>query len=494
MKNIKNKWIGKLVLGMLVCWLCGCVEDIRVDNKEAVYPELFPDYKFVTVPVNMAPLNFRLKEGCEKMQVHFRLKDKTELVCEGKERGIDIPLKAWRTLLDKAKGAAVSIQVYRKQSGEWTEYLPFDIHVAADPIDPYIAYRLIEPGYEKSNRMGIYQRDLSSFDESVIIRTDLTGGCVNCHSFSDYNPDRFMFHARFENGGTFVARDGKLRKSDMKTAHTPSAGAYPMWHPSGDYIVFSSNLTRQAFHALKGKKIEVYDLESDLMLYDVKNDKVILDRAFVTKNLFETFPAWSPDGSMLYFCRAEAQEKLPMKCEELKYGIYCAPFDPATGCFGQIDTLIDPGVTQKSASFPRISPDGRYLMYTQSDYATFPLWHKEADLKLIDLQTRQQVDIALLNSGDAESYHSWSSDGRWVVFSSRRLDGLYTRLFIAYFDREGKMHKPFLLPQRECDFYDLLMDSYNVPEFVKGKVELSPYEIEKILKGKSGQPEEYINN
>ena len=75
-----------------------------------------------------------------------------------------------------------------------------------------------------------------------------------------------------------------------------------------------------------------------------------------------------------------------------------------------------------------------------------------------------------MNSNDTESYHSWSSNGRWVVFSSRRLDGLYTRPFIAYVSERGEVFKPFLLPQQDTDFYSLLMKSFNIPEFVKGAV------------------------
>lgn len=75
------------------------------------------------------------------------------------------------------------------------------------------------------------------------------------------------------------------------------------------------------------------------------------------------------------------------------------------------------------------------------------------------------------NSEEAESYHSWSGNGRWMVFSSRRIDGLYTRLFIGYVDSEGVGHKPFLLPQKDpLTYYDALMFSYNIPELMRSAV------------------------
>ena len=85
-----------------------------------------------------------------------------------------------------------------------------------------------------------------------------------------------------------------------------------------------------------------------------------------------------------------------------------------------------------------------------------------------------------LSSNDTESYRSCSSNGRWVVFSSRRLDGLYTRPFIAYVGKDGKTGKPFLLPQKEADYYAGLMKSYNIPEFVTGKVTNRSYQIRRL--------------
>ena len=121
-----------------------------------------------------------------------------------------------------------------------------------------------------------------------------------------------------------------------------------------------------------------------------------------------------------------------------------------------------------SVSFPRVN--GRWLLFTAADFGTFPIWHKEADLMLLDLADGTVRRVDELNSDDTESYHSWSSGGHWVVFSSRRIDGRYTRLFLSHFDGEGNFSKPFLLPQEDPGFNQLRLKSYNIPEFVKGPV------------------------
>jgi hypothetical protein len=97
-----------------------------------------------------------------------------------------------------------------------------------------------------------------------------------------------------------------------------------------------------------------------------------------------------------------------------------------------------------------------------------------------------------INSDDTESYHSWSSNGRWMVVSSRREDGNYTRPFFAHVDEQGRCTKPFVLPQADPEFHRLFMKSYNIPEFMCGPVKYSPQDFAKILRKSDGQPVQYV--
>lgn len=95
---------------------------------------------------------------------------------------------------------------------------------------------------------------------------------------------------------------------------------------------------------------------------------------------------------------------------------------------------------------------------------------------ILYLRTRQYHLLAAANSRDTESYHSWSSNGRWLLYASRRVNGLYSMPYIVHIDAQGKPSKPFLLPQKSPDFYDKCLKSFNIPEFVKDKVELKDIE------------------
>ena len=140
-------------------------------------------------------------------------------------------------------------------------------------------------------------------------------------------------------------------------------------------------------------------------------------------------------------------------------------------------TLLTP--RKSSVCHLRISPDGRYLLYTVADYGTFPIWHPEADLQLMDLQTGTVDTLAVVNSGKSDTYHSWSSNSRWFVFASKRDDGLYGKPYFCYIDKNGKAHKPFCLPQEHPTFYDNNLKSFNAPELGKGRL---PFDVDDVAK------------
>ena len=76
-----------------------------------------------------------------------------------------------------------------------------------------------------------------------------------------------------------------------------------------------------------------------------------------------------------------------------------------------------------------------------------------------------------VNSQRSESLHAWSENSSWFLFTSRRDDGLYTRLYFAGIDAAGRATKPFMLPQRNPkEYYRRLMYSYNTPDFTKAKI------------------------
>ena len=444
-------------------------------------PEIFPDYRDVTIPCNIAPLNFRLREVAPAI-VSLSAGGE-ELRLKAADGAFSIPMRGWKRLLAAAEGNAITVTLYAEGPEGWRRYAPFAWQVAAEPIDSCLVYRKIAPGYRMWNRMGIYQRNLTNFDEEAILDNKQTNNnCMNCHSFCQQDPDRMLFHQRMTHAGTYLIQQGQIEKLDTKTEQTISALVYPYWHPSGRYVAFSTNETKQDFHYADPNRVEVFDLRSDVVVYDVERHQLLTSPLLSAAAHWETFPCFSPDGKQLYFCSADSVA-MPEDYREVRYNLLRVSFDPEQGTFGtQVDTLFHAEKEGLSARFPRISPDGEQLMFTASAYGNFSIWHRDADLYLLDLRTGHYQPMEAVNSPNVESYHSWSSNSRWFVFSSRRENGLYTAPYIAYLSPDGQVGKPFLLPQASPDYYDLTLCSFNIPELVKGPIQVDRQELIHISK------------
>lgn len=468
---------------------CGSPSVPTAYSQKDQLPAIYPDYAQVTVPVNIAPLSFEFDGQADEMVARYSVEDE-EIVCNGQP-----PIGKWRSLAQKAKGGAITVEVYTRNGKGWTRFKPFSIFVSPDSIDPYISYRLIAPSFISYESLTINQRCLENYDEHVIYDNMLCGfeakgQCINCHHYQQYNPQRLQFHARQYQGGTVIAYDGKMKKVNMRNDSILSAGVYPAWHPWLNLIVYATDKTFQLFHTVDPNKVEVYDEESDIIAYDVETDEVTnLENS---KTEFEVFPAWAPDGKTLYYCSAhfeqrdsalEKNSEVKMRFKELKYNIYRKSFNPDTRQFGPRELVFDAAARDSSATFPRISPDGRYLLFTMGHYGYFHIWHHDADLWLMDLASGIARPFTEVNSPDTESYHSWSSNGRWIIFSSRRGDGNFTRPFIAHVAEDGQASKPFELPSRNPDYHRQFMRCYNIPEFMKGPVTIRPERFARVLKG-----------
>jgi len=444
---------------------------------------IYPDYVNVTIPVNIAPLNFNIVDSAEKYLVHFHGNKGDGFFITSDNGKIVIPERKWKGLLRQSSGSDLLVDVYFRRDGQWFRNESIINRVVPDSIDSHLVYRLIEPGFETWNKMGIYQRNLESFHESPVIVNEMSdGNCVNCHSFSSHSSGTMLIHSRALHAGTIIMRKGKVSKVNTKTDSTISAGVYPSWHPGGRYVAFSVNHIVQSFHALPGRKVEVIDTLSDLILYDAENNCVIKDPVFGSPDSYETFPSWSPDGGYLYFCSAARHDY--REYDQIRYDLLRVSFDISTEKFGKIDTVISAAKNGYSVSFPRISPDGKYLLYCKTGYGNFTIWHDDSDLVLLDLE-KGTTAVPDINSTRAESYHTWSSGGRWVVFSSRREDGTYTRLYFSYFDRNGVFSKPFLLPQKDPVHNINLLKSYNIPELVVSRIKQDPRLLNRVIRSQA---------
>ena len=451
-------WQAILIVGIICISCTSSPKDIARLGK---LPEIYPDYIGVTIPADIAPLNFNLTDDTfDCMDVVAFGSKGGEIHTHGK--WADFDMDDWHQLTEQNKGGKITLTVRVETDGHWAQYDDFDIFVSPYQLDDWgLTYRRIKPGYEVGGDIGIYQRDIHTFDEyAILTETVVPGRCFNCHTANRTNPDRITLQMRGEGGGTMIQKDGRQTWVETKTDITKAAGSYSYWHPDGDYVAMAVNSVHQSFFTGTGQRIEVYHRFSDVEVLDTRSNELILSPLLFTDDL-EIFPAFSADGKYIYYSTSKPC-RVPAEYEKVKCSLCRIAFDAEKGTFGEtVDTLLNGPTTDKSYVLARPSYDGRWLMYCVSSRGNFPVSQDDADLWLMDLKTGESRELKEVNSHQSESFHNWSENSRWFVFSSKCEDGMYTKLYFASIDDQGNVSKPF---------------AYNCPDFTKTKVELDAHE------------------
>lgn len=487
---VRTRFAGPAVLGIVVValglWMASCspkgIDSFTEVGRE---PNVSPDYAGIVIPANIAPLNFRILEGGRAYFVTVRGDHASPIRIFSQNGQVRIPRRPWRALLDANRGHGIFFDVYVQGADhQWRRFQPIVNTIAPEDIDSTLVFRFMKPLYSWWKDIGIYQRNLTNYDVSAVLHGRSFGsGCLNCHSFVGNDPKTMTICLRSATYGsdTLLAHNGEVEKIGAKWGYTA-------WHPSGRLAVYSINKVMQFFHAGGMEVRDVADLDSALVCYQVESRKTVSPKELADKDRLETYPAWSPDGKYLYFCSGPVLWKdrsavPPENFDKLQYDLRRISYDSATDQWGKAETVLSAAQTGQSILLPRISPDGRFLVFCMCQYGCFPVYQPSSDLYLMDLATKQFRKLAV-NSEFSESWHSWSGNSRWIAFSSKRQDGLFTRTYFSYIDETGTAHKPFVLPQADPTYYDSLLETYSVPELVSGAVPVSKSALARAARAK----------
>jgi hypothetical protein len=480
----------QLVCSAVLLWastLCAASAATAATDAIARPPQLSPDYSGIVIPPNIAPLNFVIEEtNLTRYAVRVVPTAGSPIEIAGKGKSVSIPMHRWKSLLQANMGKPLYLDVrVQRTNGTWTSFARVTNTVSSDPMDPYLVYRLLRPVYNLYGPIGIYQRTLASFEERPLLENrNLEQGCLNCHTFLAHNPDTMALHIRNKEVGNPML----LIRSNEVTRVDKTSG-YISWHPTGRLLAFSVNKFALLFHTT-GETRDLYDAASDLGILRIDSNVVVTPPPIAKPDRLETWPSWAPDGKHLYFCSAPNLKIERLK--QIRYDLMRVSYDIDHDRWGEPETIVSARDTRLSAAQPRISPDGRWLLFCLAPNGNFPAYQAGSDLYMVDLsagakgpdtsgQPRWPMRrLDEINSDLSDSWHCWSSNGRWMVFSSKRRDGLFTRPYLSHFEN-GHFSKPVLLPQEDPEFYDSFVRTYNLPEFVQKPVPVSSAELTRAV-------------
>jgi hypothetical protein len=442
-------------------------------------PTIRPDYSNSVIPPNIAPLNFTIADSGERFAVVISSIKGPSISLVSASPEMIIPPGQWRRLLEQNTGNELQLRIYVRRNARWYSFSRITNTIAPEPIDRYITYRKSYPQFYMKDRLEILQRDLESFEERLILSPK--EGCFNCHTFYRHSTDKFLFQARFH-GKNFLLLHDQGKTSLITPVLRRPGSSYASWHPNGNIIALApdAKVSVSVFAAGKGAEevLEYTDLDGDLAVYNIERNTMSTTAAISRKDRVENQPAWSPDGKFLYFLSSPRVSKEDFV--KVQYDLQRIGYDAANNTWGEVETLVSAKETGLGSTFPAPSPDGRFLLFCMTDRGSFSIVRQGTDLYLMDLEKRSFRKLEI-NSDHSDSYHAWSSNSRWIVFTSKRGDGIFGKLFFSYLDSNGIAHKPIVLPQRDPRFYESFTKSYQRAEFTTAPFRVSPADLNEII-------------
>ncbi|HUV39927.1 MAG TPA: hypothetical protein VMY39_09955, partial [Planctomycetota bacterium] len=386
-----------------------------------------------------------------------------------------IPDDAWDAVKSLAVDRHAELTVRGVEVSDDDRKLRDTVHVSAtvrlsvsrDPADSAVVYRLVDPPFARYKTPDIYVRDLREKEPRVFLRSRREY-CFNCHTFSRKSgtAGKLVFQVRYMGKKKFdvpvyfavydIARHEGVRTSlPWKIQMT----TFMAWSPDETKMALSANQNIATLPPVVYETQQAGMPTSDLAVYDTVNQTASLLPGADHPDRIEIYPRWTPDGQQIVYCRSPAGVHPAL----MKLQLCVIDYNDGRG---EVEgrPIVPARDLDKSNYYPRFSPDGRWLSFVRSDGGS--MIKSSSDIYLLAWKDRDREDVKAMRLDSnapwaADSWYSWSSNSRWIVFASKRDDGVFARLYLTHVDEHGKASVPVRVP-----LTDPPMMSFNVPEFV----------------------------
>jgi len=399
----------------------------------------------------------------------------------------------WETIKKKSVEKFATVTITGVRGGEDPVVLSrssTSLKVSKDPVGAPIFYRDV-PLMPDTNVDGTIQpiandalplikwrlRDLSKDSATVVLKDMPT--CANCHTFSsDGNVLGMDMDGPAGDKGAYgiidVEKDITFTEDDIMSWNSlkhpekgqKNFGLFSQVSPNGRYVVSTLNESTFIVNYPNYQFLQsFYPTRGVLAIYDRETDQITFLKGADDPNYVQSNGCWSPDGKTIVFSRAPAKDRFesdirPMYAgdpneTDIQYDLYTIPFNNGKG--GTPRPLKGAVGNDMSNSFPRYSPDGKWIVFVQARKGQ--LMRPDSKLYIIPAEggpaRKMRCNLGLMNS-----WHSWSPNSRWLVFSSKGFRP-FTQMFLTHIDENGIDSPPILIPNSTAD-----NRAVNIPEFL----------------------------
>jgi tetratricopeptide (TPR) repeat protein len=346
------------------------------------------------------------------------------------------------------------------------------IHPLSDSVLPKIKWRI---------------RNLNETRSKTVMENLPT--CANCHSVSSDGKtlgidvdgpqnDKALYALIPIQKTSSISNNYVIRWSAYTETGSPKRfGFMSQVSPDGKYVVTSievpgtkgqrvTDRIYQGLYDFWGFGQVFYPTRGILAWYSKEAQKLQPLPGADDPEFVQTCAFWSPDQSFIVFARAKARDPYPPgqpasrfandpNETQIQYDLYRVPFNGGKG--GEAKKIVGASENGMSNNFPKVSPDGKWIVFVQNKNGL--LMRPDSKLYIVPSAGGEarplRSNLPIMNS-----WHSFSPNGRWLVFSSKTPTP-YTRLYLTHIDANGNSS-----PAIPIDDVTAANRAVNIPEFV----------------------------
>ena len=468
-------------------------------EPDAQYAAIYVRYPLhdVVFPPEIVPPRFRWEDAassCDSWAIGFEFDgepDNLRLQFLSTRNHWTPEPKDWKLIKERSRKNGARLIILGFQRGAPQKILSRGeaaFSTSADPVSAPLFYREVNlPFLEAVKDPTRIRWRLGTIDDprTPLVVLECLPVCGNCHSFSQDGRTLGMDVDYANNKASYVItqveREMTLAASDIitwsdyrKDEPQQTYGFLSQVSPDGRFVV-STVKDKSVFVAKQG-------LAFSQLFFPIQGILVVYDR---TRRCFQALPgaddpgyvqsnpAWSPDGKHLVFARAKAYQlqnrdaegKVLLSASEcaeflegqklFQFDLYVVPFNEGRG--GVAEPLPGASRNGRSNFFPKFSPDGKWIVFCQA--RSYMLLQPDSELFIIPAEGGEARRLRA-NTASMNSWHSWSPNSRWLVFSSKA-NTPYTQLFLTHIDENGESSPPVLL-----EHFTAPDRAANIPEFL----------------------------
>ena len=402
--------------------------------------------------------------------------------------------EVWAAIKQRSVGRGATVTMLGFRSAEPANALSrgrITITTSEDPVGAPIFYRdvplapsitqegVIKPLSDVFLPMIAWRlRDIAK-PESRLLLTDMLT-CTNCHSFSADGKTLGMdLDGPQGDKGAYViapiANETVIEKKHViswnsyqdKPKDHKTIGFLSRLSPDGQYAVTTLNEAVYVYNFLDYRFLQVfYPTRGILGYYCRATDEIKALPGADDPKYVHCDPVWSPDGAYLVFARAKAQDPYrrgstaPTQANDpgetpIRYDLYRIPFNAGRG--GKPEPIAGASDNGSSNTFPKVSPDGKWIVFVECRNGQ--LMRPDSKLWIVPA-AGGTARLMRCNTSLMNSWHSFSPNSRWLVFSSKA-NTPYTQMFLTHIDEDGNDSPAILTPNSTA-----ANRAVNIPEFV----------------------------